>query len=314
MAKPRCRSSCEDDGGDDHIVLDEKKITMLGFGSLLSLKSARVTFPDLENFRLGRVPNHRRVFAHPASIFFERDIAHLDTLEISSLSCEYEAGRSFVCSVFEVTLDPEWSSSSAALDASEGGRGVGGVDFVNSTGRNDWIPSRAFLEREEEFEIAMVPYEELTSSLSSSDDDAETQTTTANGIGIVGTSSMKMGVICRQSTSTDEAYISLWGRDHFERKYLKYGVETIWDWSEDSGLRPCPAYLRHCVLASWNAGGNGGESWSDIDVACGGVCYDSFLDETYLVDRVTSIREYLKMFPDIMTIEPPEGLRERYGG
>lgn len=48
----------------------EEDITILGFGSLLSLQSARLTFPTLTNFRLGRIPNHRRVFAHPASIFF----------------------------------------------------------------------------------------------------------------------------------------------------------------------------------------------------------------------------------------------------
>jgi hypothetical protein len=55
MAKPR------DDPTQD------EKITILGFGSLMSVKSARLTFPDLENFCLGRVPDHRRVFAHPAN-------------------------------------------------------------------------------------------------------------------------------------------------------------------------------------------------------------------------------------------------------
>lgn len=59
------------------------RITILGFGSLLSEKSARLTFPHLANFRLGRVgPKYRRVFGHPASIFFQRDIADLVTLQI----------------------------------------------------------------------------------------------------------------------------------------------------------------------------------------------------------------------------------------
>ena len=35
--------------------------TILGFGSLLSEQSSRLTFPDLENFRLVRVPNYRRL-------------------------------------------------------------------------------------------------------------------------------------------------------------------------------------------------------------------------------------------------------------
>ena len=47
------------------------KTTILGFGSLLSEQSSRLTFPDLENFRLVRVPNYRRLMQHPASIFFQ---------------------------------------------------------------------------------------------------------------------------------------------------------------------------------------------------------------------------------------------------
>jgi hypothetical protein len=78
-------------------------ITILGFGSLLSERSSRTTFPDLQNFRLGRVPNYRRVFGHPASIFFQRGIANLETKEISSLSAEPCPGHAgFVCSVFDV--------------------------------------------------------------------------------------------------------------------------------------------------------------------------------------------------------------------
>ena len=320
MAGPR-----DDDGNHPPARRDERTVTILGFGSLLSAKSARLTFPDLENFRLGRVPDHRRVFAHPASIFFERGIANIDTLEMSSLSCEYEEGRSFVCSAFDVPRDAGRSRPEA--DAPPGG---GGGGFAGTAAGSDWIPSQAFLEREEEFEIALVPYVELTPSHADDDDDAAVavgtgtsprddgnRTTTATGgvvgVGVVDFAPVKMGVICRRST--DEAYVSLWGRDRFEGRYLKYGVEAIWGWSRDSGLRPCPAYLRHCVLASWNFGGGGRENdrWSDIDGA-GGVCYDSFLDETYLVDRETTVREYLTKYPGIMKAEPPEELRERYGG
>ncbi len=41
-------------------------MTVAGFGSLLSQKSARSTFPDLANFRLARVRGWRRVFSHTA--------------------------------------------------------------------------------------------------------------------------------------------------------------------------------------------------------------------------------------------------------
>ncbi|EED90964.1 predicted protein, partial [Thalassiosira pseudonana CCMP1335] len=231
------------------------QITILGFGSLLSIKSARLTFPSLQNFRLGRIPNHRRVFSHPASIFFQRGIARMDTLEMSSLCAEYKEGHSFICSVFEV---PNEGLTAIASD----GEGTG-----------EWIPSRAFLEREEEFEIAMVP------NSTASDD------------------TVKYGVLCRRST--DESYLAHWGEAHFQKQYLDYGVKTIWNWDEDSGLRPCQVYTRHCVLAS---------------EGIGGACQDSFLDDTYLVDRRTTLREYLNQYPEIMTTEPPEELKERYGG
>jgi len=254
---------------------DDDMITILGFGSLLSQQSSRMTFPTLKNFRLGRVPNHRRMFVHPASIFFKRGIANLDSLEMSSLSCEYVEGSSFICSVFEVPNE--------------------GLSSTNTNG-NNWIPSQAFLEREEEFDIAMVPYEELTEDISS--------WSTTND------ASVKKGVICRRST--DESYISQWGIDHFNKQYKQFGVDTIWSWDETSGLRPCPVYLRHCVLASWNCGKENNDSWS-ID-GKGGLCYNSFLDETYLVDRKTTIRQYLKQHPKVMNIEPPEELKLRYGG
>ncbi|KAE9036362.1 hypothetical protein PR003_g9648 [Phytophthora rubi] len=55
-------------------------VTIVGFGSLLSEASARSTFGDgVRNFRLARVLDYRRVFAHPASIFFQRGIANLQT-------------------------------------------------------------------------------------------------------------------------------------------------------------------------------------------------------------------------------------------
>lgn len=54
-----------------------------------------------------QVDGFRRVFAHTAPVFFERGIAKLDTLEISSLSCEEAPGHSIVVSVFDVPYSPE---------------------------------------------------------------------------------------------------------------------------------------------------------------------------------------------------------------
>jgi hypothetical protein len=52
--------------------LHGQDVTLVGFGSLLSETSSRTTFPTLSNFRLGRVQGFRRVFRHPAAIFYER--------------------------------------------------------------------------------------------------------------------------------------------------------------------------------------------------------------------------------------------------
>eukprot|EP00545_Synedropsis_sp_CCMP1620_P005695 CAMPEP_0119022660 /NCGR_PEP_ID=MMETSP1176-20130426/28498_1 /TAXON_ID=265551 /ORGANISM="Synedropsis recta cf, Strain CCMP1620" /LENGTH=237 /DNA_ID=CAMNT_0006977579 /DNA_START=45 /DNA_END=754 /DNA_ORIENTATION=- len=226
----------------------EEFITILGLGSLLSERSSRMTFPDLQNFRLGRVPNYRRVFGHPASIFFQRGIANQETLEMSSLSAEYVDGHAgFVCTIFEVPNN----------NMMEGG-----------------MPSKAYLEREEEFDIISVPYIDLE-----------------NGKERQG------GVLCARYT--DEGYTQRWGKERFEKQYGVYGIATIWGWKQDSGLLPCATYLRHCTLAA---------------KSMGPACSDSFLDETFLADRTTTIRTYLASNPQIMTTEPPPELAVRYGG
>ncbi|KAJ7518670.1 hypothetical protein O6H91_20G002900 [Diphasiastrum complanatum] len=79
-------------------------ISICGFGSLLSVKSARSTFPDLLNFRMGILNNFRRVFGHVAPVFLERGIANIETKEISSLSVEPCHGESIVITIFEISL------------------------------------------------------------------------------------------------------------------------------------------------------------------------------------------------------------------
>ena len=75
------------------------KTTILGFGSLLSEQSSRLTFPDLENFRLVRVPNYRRLMQHPASIFFQRGIADPQKKNWCSLSAEPHVIRPVSCAL-----------------------------------------------------------------------------------------------------------------------------------------------------------------------------------------------------------------------
>ena len=61
---------------------------------------------------------------------------------------------------------------------------------------------------------------------------------------------------------------------------------------------PC-RHCRHCVLAAQRLGPE---------------ATASFLDETFLADRATSVRTYLKANPDIMTELPPPSVAARYGG
>ncbi|XP_065863729.1 uncharacterized protein [Euphorbia lathyris] len=91
------------DESDFHSLLSPSGlISICGFGSLLSEKSARSTFPDLKNFRVARLNGFRRVFAHVAPIFFDRGIARPETKEISSLSVEPYEGETLVVTVFEI--------------------------------------------------------------------------------------------------------------------------------------------------------------------------------------------------------------------
>lgn len=256
-------------------------VTILGLGSLLSERSSMTTFPDLMNFRLGRISNrYRRVFGHPASIFFQRGLANTDTQEFSSLSAEefefdgngdgdgdgdsgYRGG--FICSVFEVPREQVYR------------------DEEDSDGRITTKPTGAFLEREEEFDIVEVPFGDFPEN-DGTDDGVPRFANT--------------GTLCTRYT--DEGFVERWGNDRFEENYGNYGIQTIWGWERDSGLRPCRVYLRHCYLAAQSMGQE---------------CFDSFLDETFLVDRTTTIRDYIGQHPGLIenTIPPP-GFEERYSG
>lgn len=245
----------EKDDEDQHLSRQNERtmITILGLGSLLSERSSRVTFPNLEKFRLGRVPNYRRVFGHPASIFFQRGLANVETKEYSSLAAEYCEGHpGFICSVFQVPSE--------------------GVMLPNG------IPSRAFLEREEEFDIVQVPFIDFGKSKTE-------------------ISSHSKGILCTRFT--DVGYVERWGGERFDEHYKKYGIDTIWGFRNDSGLRPCQVYLRHCYLAAKKMGDE---------------CFDSFLDETVLVDRTTTVREYVSRHPQVVETFPPPGFEERYSG
>ena len=106
------------------------------------------------------------------------------------------------------------------------------------------------------------------------------------------------GMLCL--ASSDAAYGEQWGQPRFDELYTAHGLPTIWGWSRGSGLRPCACYLRHCALAAERLGAD---------------AHASFLDDTVLVDRATTVRAYLAQHPRVMREVPSDPLlRERYSG
>ncbi|KAK9802978.1 hypothetical protein WJX73_002803 [Symbiochloris irregularis] len=83
----------------------QDKLSLVGFGSLLSIRSARSTFPELTSFQVARVNNFRRVFAHTAAVFHKNGIARPSTKEIASLSCEECPDQAIVTSLFQIQAD-----------------------------------------------------------------------------------------------------------------------------------------------------------------------------------------------------------------
>jgi len=86
-------------------MMETTFVTIIGFGSLLSERSSRSSFPTLQNFRKGRLRNWRRIFGHATAIFYERGIAKPETNEISSLSVEPCEGESILFVLFEISND-----------------------------------------------------------------------------------------------------------------------------------------------------------------------------------------------------------------
>ncbi|KAK1292202.1 hypothetical protein QJS10_CPB17g01207 [Acorus calamus] len=65
-----------DESDFEALLSPDGSLSVCGFGSLLSERSARSTFSELKNFRVTTLRGFRRVFCHAAPIFFERGIAN----------------------------------------------------------------------------------------------------------------------------------------------------------------------------------------------------------------------------------------------
>mmetsp|Transcript_8454 Transcript_8454/g.12236 ORF Transcript_8454/g.12236 Transcript_8454/m.12236 type:complete len:224 (+) Transcript_8454:116-787(+) len=219
------------------LALQPNRVTMLGYGALLSESSSRLTFPHLTNFRHVRVQSMRRVFAHPHLFLLgENIVQYPTTLKIASLSAEPAPPHvSFVVAAFEVDLDDS--------------------------------QREALLRREPEYRVETTPFYSLEDSSA-----------------ILGE-----GVICLASRDSD-----------IDLTMMPEGMNTVWNWSTDSGILPLSMYLRHCLLAVHKAGGP---------------AYESFLKDTYLADRKTTLEQYLEeRNEEVMNSLPPPHLANRFSG
>ena len=104
-----------------------------------------------------------------------------------------------------------------------------------------------------------------------------------------GSEALGEGVVCLASRDAD-----------IDLARMPDGMKTVWDWPLDSGLLPFSMYLRHCLLAVQKAGG---------------AAHESFLNDTYLVDRKTTLAQYLDECGDeVMGSLPPPHLENRFSG
>ena len=139
----------------------------------------------------------------------------------------------------------------------------------------------AFVAREPEYAFAAVPFEALSS-------------TTAAGA--TGSRGGGVGVLC--VASTDAAL-----REHGRvAAPAELGLRSVWHWRQDSGLLPCDVYLRHVLLAVRKAGA---------------VAEESFLRDTLLCDRRTTLAQFLATSEQrdvVMSAVPPPDLAARFNG
>jgi hypothetical protein len=288
------------------IALQSSKVTLLGYGALMSESSSKLTFPQLTNFRHVKVKKMRRVFAHPHIFLLnegiidivtdtdndtdadrDKDISTKNYLKLASLSVEPVDNEdvSFIAVAFDVTLDDEQRTS--------------------------------FMEREKEYEIVSTPYypcksstnnDNITSRKISSSSSISPSYNDNNGH---DGEPLGEGVICIASNDLSLMNKNIEIPDSIKDK------GGIWHWPHDSGLLPANIYLRHCLLALRIQNDDEVEKTTSESAPTDATAdaYESFLHDTYLADRETTLATYLKdHYDEVMSSRPPPHLATRFGG
>ena len=172
--------------------------------------------------------------------------------------------------------DPACCASLSAEPGQPHDSFVAAAFTVVFSGNDGEAQRRAFVQREWTYDIVNVPYHDL-----------EAQSHTAPAAGT--------GVLCVRSTDDK------WPQDVAQLPANDLEVASIWHWPKSSGILPANVYLRHCLLA--------------VEKAPNVSAQESFLTQTYLVDRKTTLKEFLSVHRDrVMASEPPAELATRFGG
>ena len=83
------------------------RIQVIGYGSLLSLRSARESAPDLRDFRLVTVRNYKRLFNKVSPRWYrrspDRSDVHAAGFRVASCSARPAPGIALTCTAFSVT-------------------------------------------------------------------------------------------------------------------------------------------------------------------------------------------------------------------
>ncbi len=80
-------------------------INVVGYGSLLSEASARETVPGLEDFRLVRVKNYKRLFNKVGIVFIQRNGYDPENRRVGSCVTRFDPNYEIICSLFRSPED-----------------------------------------------------------------------------------------------------------------------------------------------------------------------------------------------------------------
>ena len=236
------------------LSLHAEHITIIGYGSLLSERSARRTFPTLSHFRIGRLRGFKRIF-NLVSV----SLLRFHKVDPSSLELASVAARPLTAD--ETDMLPPMIVSAFEVPRSE-------------------LPG--YFEREDRYSYCDAVFHPVTSTDTDIGSSQSTSGAAAAGCcsslvnccGAVRSPSCCSGLLCVEFT--DEAYRArCQSNDCYMEKVGQYYSGKLWR----DDILPARVYASFVLQSVYDLGPE---------------CYDNFLDTSFLADGRTSIRQYLQ--------------------